>query len=227
MGDPNKRFLIALSFAFSMYLIGVAGILSPAHQFFANGTPLIIMAMSVLILFTQRRPDKNFFLFAAVCFAVGILSEIIFISNPYLFGSYQFGKSLGPLIKQVPWVIGLNWFLIIYSVGIFTHRMYALVEKKLPPDNLLPKNVQRFSIVVDGAFVAVFLEWLMEPVAIKMGYWTWENDEIPVSNYVTWYIVSALLLLFFELLPFNKNNRFAIHLFILQILFFLTLRTFL
>lgn len=227
MPDPHKKFLIAFSFAVSIYVVGVAGILSPAHQFFINGTPLIIIAMTVLILFTQNRLDKNFFVFAGLCFIVGIISEIIFISNPYLFGSYQFGKSLGPLIKQVPWVIGLNWFVMIYTVGIFTHRMYTFVEKKLPPDNLLPKKIQRFSIVIDGAFVAVLLDWLMEPVAIKMGYWTWENDEIPVSNYITWYVVSALLLLFFELLPFNKNNRFAVHLLVLQILFFLALRTFL
>lgn len=223
----KNRFRIALIIAITVYVVGVAGMFSQWYQYFIDGTSLIILIMLGLVFYTQQKVDRPFLLFVLICFVTGILSEILFISNPRFFGSYQFGKSLGPLVKEVPWIIGVNWFLVVYCVGIFTHKMYAKVEKKIPPDNLLPKTVQRFSIVIDGAFVATFFDWIMEPAAVKLGYWSWTEDEIPVSNYVAWYVISALLLLCFELLPFKKDNRFAVHLFLLQLLFFLTLRSFL
>ena len=84
------------------------------------------------------------------------------------------------------------------------------------------------SVIVDGATLAVVFDWLMEPVAVKLGFWTWGGDgSIPLYNYICWLVISMLLLTIFHFCKFNKENKFAVNLLLIQALFFLILRTFL
>jgi putative membrane protein len=75
-----------------------------------------------------------------------------------------------------------------------------------------------------GALLATLFDWLMEPVAVRLGYWTWMTAEIPFKNYQDWFLVSAFLLFFFFKFNFPKKNQFALHLLLIQTLFFLILR---
>jgi len=86
--------------------------------------------------------------------------------------------------------------------------------------------LKTFSVITDGATLAVIFDWLMEPVAIKLGFWKWQGD-IPVYNYVCWFFISLLMLVLFRACKFNKQNKFAVNLLLIQLLFFLILRTFL
>ena len=88
----------------------------------------------------------------------------------------------------------------------------------------LSKRMVTISLVLDGALLTVFFDWVMEPVAVKLGFWQWEGGVIPFFNYLCWFLISAALLLLFRYLRFDKTNHFAVHLFIIQLLFFLTLR---
>jgi putative membrane protein len=82
-------------------------------------------------------------------------------------------------------------------------------------------------MVADSALLAMFFDWVLEPVAVELGYWTWADGIIPWFNYATWWGVSAVIMLFFHFLPFRKHNLFAVHLLMIQVMFFLLLRTFL
>jgi putative membrane protein len=83
------------------------------------------------------------------------------------------------------------------------------------------------AFVFDGALLATFFDFTIEPVAIKLNFWQWQNHEIPVFNYACWFIISAVLLRLFKWLHFNKDNHFAVHLFIIQYLFFIALQLYL
>ena len=83
------------------------------------------------------------------------------------------------------------------------------------------------SFIVDATLLTVFFDWIMEPVAIKLGYWQWQGNAVPFYNYISWAIISVLLLAVFKKLNTGRRNIFAVHLFIIQVLFFLVLRTFL
>jgi putative membrane protein len=90
------------------------------------------------------------------------------------------------------------------------------------------KTIKALSVVVDGATLAVFFDWVMEPAAVKLGFWQWGgNGSIPSFNYVCWLGISMLLLTCFHVLRFDKSNKFAVHLLLIQVMFFLILRTFL
>jgi putative membrane protein len=228
MLSQHSKNTIAFIIALIAHVVAVIGIFSSHREWFIHATPYMLILMFVLLIFTQPGINKAFLVFVILTFIISIVAELVGVHTGFLFGQFEFGKLLGPTIKNVPWIIGINWFIVIYCGAVFTQTMYTTIEKKFPPDNLLPPSVQKFSIVLDGAFIITFFDWVLEPAVVKLGFWTWwTNGQVPVYNYVCWFLVSGLLLLLFELLNFKKQNQFAVHLFILQLLFFFTLRTFL
>lgn len=224
-----SRYEIATAIAILFHAVGLIGIFFFKDTNFVSTTPWHLLLMALLLFYTQKKISLSFIVFFIACFVTGIFVEIIGTSTGYLFGSYEYGTVLGPAFKKVPWIIGINWFIIIYCCGVAVHTLLSKISRKLGEEMERPiKKIKVLSIVVDGATLAVFLDWLIEPAAVKLGYWAWLGDgEIPMFNYISWFVVSMFLLMIFHLLPFPKQNKFAIHLFFIQAMFFLLLRTFL
>ena len=66
----------------------------------------------------------------------------------------------------------------------------------------------------------VGLDYLIEPVAIKLDFWFWKEGLIPAQNYVAWFIVAFILLLLYHIWIKQNQNRIAIILFSIQVVFF-------
>jgi len=227
LGFSFTRIQIATFIAILFHVIGLIGILFFDKTIFVQTTSLNLLLMFLLILFTQNSINKSFLFFIACCFATGILVEIIGTKTGILFGNYSYGTVLGPTFMNVPYIIGLNWFMIIYCAGI---SMNILLHKMVDQINTITNKkkpiIKLLSLVIDGATLAVFFDWIMEPIAIKLGYWKWGGDgAVPFFNYVCWFIVSLFLLFIFHQLKFDKRNKFALHLLMIQVMFFLLLRT--
>ena len=160
---------------------------------------------------------------------VGFSIEVIGVNTGYLFGDYSYGTVLGFKWKQVPLLIGINWFITIYCCGIAMHTLLTKAIQKVAATNKVPSKILKtISLVTDSATLAVAFDWLMEPVAVQLGFWKWLGDgSIPLLNYICWYVISALLLLVFHTVAFVKKNNFAVNLLLIQLMFFLLLRTFL
>ena len=225
----NQKQNIALFLALLFHVCGAIGILfTPYRQWFINNTPLNLLLMAGLIIFTQQHKPLSFWLFILLCFVTGIAVEIVGVNTAYLFGNYSYGEILGPKIYAVPWLIGITWFTTIFCAGNIVHRLNEWVLKKFGSNVQPPVAVQLFSFVFDAAMLATLFDWVLEPAATKLGYWQWKPEgEIPLFNFLCWFMVSAVLLIVFRLLKFDKHNQFAVHLFIIQLLFFLVLQTFL
>lgn len=211
------------------HVIGLVGILFFDRDFFIRSTPLNLLLMFALVIWTQGVKNISFFLFFAACFLIGLGVEVTGVSTHLLFGDYRYGNVLGPELANVPLIIGVNWFLIIYCCGVSIHTLLQkLISRVVVEPGKKPQTLKALSVVVDGATVAVFFDWVMEPVAVKLGYWQWlGSGEIPIFNYLCWFAVSVGLLAFFHFMSFSKNNKFAINLLLIQLMFFLLLRTFL
>ncbi|MBC7587375.1 MAG: carotenoid biosynthesis protein [Chitinophagaceae bacterium] len=219
---------IALFIALLFHVSGALGILfSPYKDWFVQHTSLNLLLMAALLMFTQPQKNSWFFLFFMLAFATGMITEIVGVNTGELFGSYQYGNLMGAKYKGVPWLIGLQWFVTVFCSGIIMEKIHQWTIKKTAAVTAtkLPSWVKGISLIVDGALMAVFFDYVMEPVAVKLGFWQWTNHEIPFYNYVCWFVISAGLLAVFRILKFNKTNHFAVHLFIIQLLFFLALRT--
>lgn len=229
----NKLFTlqhITLFIVLLFHVSGAIGILfTPYKNWFIHNTPLHLLIMAVLLIITQPQKNAAFFLFFVIAFVTGFAVEWIGIHTGYLFGNYQYGKVLGVQYRGVPFLIGINWFIIMYCTGVISQSLQRWSKKQLAVMQAeIKPSVQIISFITDGALLAAFFDFIMEPVAVKLGFWQWlGNGEIPFYNYTCWLLISMLLLTVFRLLPFEKSNRLAVHLFIIQLLFFLLLRTFL
>ena len=222
-----SKYQIATAIAILFHTIGLFGMLFFRSTDFVLTTPLNLLLMAGLLFYTHENKNVAFLSFFVICVLVGIAVEIVGTSTGLLFGNYSYGKVLGPGIYQVPFIIGINWFIMMYCCGATMNRLLTkIIEKLTANSSVASREVQVISVAVDGALLAVFFDWLMEPVAVKLGYWTWlGNGEIPFYNYVCWFLISLVLLLLFKIMPFRKSNKFAVNLFLIQAMFFLILRT--
>ncbi len=218
---------IATAIALLFHTIGLVGILVFKSDLIIRSTPINLLLSFALLIWTQKEKKPSFYLFVAIVFFVGFAAEVIGVNTGLLFGNYSYGNALGFKWQQVPLMIGINWIIIIYCCGISVTTLLRNIIQ--PASDSLPQpsnTLKSLSVITDGATLAVMFDWLMEPVAVKLGFWKW-NGEIPVYNYICWFVISLVLLALFHLCKFNKQNKFAVNLLLIQFLFFLILRTFL
>jgi len=216
---------ISIGIAWLVHVSGAIGILfTPYKDWFIAFTPLNLLLMFVLLLINQPQRNLSFWLFVAVCFVVGMGTEIVGTHTGWLFGHYAYGSLLGPKLANVPLLIGLYWFVIVFCSGTLMH---VLMEKLFRPFASLPgffnKTSTKVVVILDGAILATCFDFMMEPAAIKLHFWWWDGLVVPIYNYVCWFLISAALLWLFLRLPFFKKNHFAVHLLLIEMLFFLAL----
>ena len=224
-----SKYQIATGIAIFFHAIGLVGMLFTDNIFFVQSTPFNLLLSFFLLIWTHPEKNNSFYLFIGIVFIVGFLSEVVGVNTGLLFGEYHYSKILGIQLFQVPILIAVNWFIIIYCSGIGTHVLLNKVINRVAKDYNEPSlKLKAMSVIFDGASLAVLFDWLMEPVAIKLGFWTWDGDgSVPFYNYFCWLLISILLLTVFNFFNFRKENKFAVNLLLTQALFFLILRTFL
>ena len=229
MSKNISKYEIATAVAVFFHGIGLIGILFYQTDFFIRCTPFNLLLSFLLLIWTQTEKNGYFFLFAAIVVTTGFLVEVVGVNTGLLFGEYSYGKVLGFQWMKVPLLIGVNWFIIIYCCGISIHTLLIRLIKRVAKDTGEPPMLLKaMSVIVDGATLAVAFDWLMEPVAVKLNFWTWHGDgSIPLFNYTCWFLISLALLTLFHFCRFNKTNKFAVNLLLIQVMFFLVLRTFL
>ncbi len=224
---PIPTHQLATIIAIVFHLVGLTGILFFNSKTILQATPLNLLLSFVLLIWTQQKKGFYFWLFLLLVTGIGFAAEAIGVNTGYLFGNYSYGEVLGKKWLNVPLLIGINWFVVIYGCGtLVTNFLEKIVRPPAEPVITVPL-LKTVAIISDGATLAVFFDWLIEPVAIQLGYWKWDNKEIPAYNYICWFAISVLMMALFRWLPFEKGNKFAINLLLVQAMFFLLLRTFL
>jgi len=65
----------------------------------------------------------------------------------------------------------------------------------------------------------VLYDLALEHVAPALNMWSWEQNTIPITNYLHWYVISMIFVLLFKIFKLNTLNPLAITLFLLNLLF--------
>lgn len=196
----------------SMYLAGIIGLSIPVTRtFFQFLTPFHLMSSFVFLVLTQTETNKNFWTFTILACLGGYFIEVLGIETQMIFGKYQYQTTLGPKLLNTPPMIGINWFLMVYSAGMLIEILFK----------------DRFSILQKTTLAATLLiifDYIAEPVAINLKMWYWISETPPLQNYISWFIVAFVLLFAFFKLKFQKNNPLGVALFFFQLFFFAILR---
>lgn len=169
---------------------------------------------------------KRFFIWALIAFVGTLLIEMVGTNTGMIFGNYKYGQVLRLQIFETPLVIGFNWvFLIVSGSEIARHFTYYLAFL-----NKQSVVVKSFITAVVSAILITFFDFIMEPIAVYLGYWNWGYDniyEVPLQNYIAWFLVSLAFSLFYISLKIKIKSSFVQNIFWLQLLFFSLLRLFL
>jgi putative membrane protein len=104
-----------------------------------------------LLVWTQQSKNVGFIIFVASVFVIGFFSETVGVKTGLIFGEYSYGKALGFQWMQVPLLIGLNWFIIIYCCGVSIQTLLLKVIRRVALDtNEPPQILKAMSVIVDG-----------------------------------------------------------------------------
>lgn len=201
----KARLLIAVAVLF--HIIGFVGIGILHNGLISSATPFHLLLMAGLLLASYSNEIKTFGKWAAITCLIGFVAEAAGVHTGLLFGHYSYGTVLGPKASGVPLLIGINWVLV--SAGA-----YAVASK-------FSKDPVKNSVI--AAALATACDWVMEPVAVKLGYWHWQNGVIPMYNYLCWFIISLRIALLANKMKITANN-FSLWLFLVQLVFFILLR---
>ncbi len=207
-GESKREWLFAAIIVL-FHLVGLAGFLVPGlTPVFLNIVPWHLLLMFVVISFSHKNIDDKFLLFFLCLFIGGYAVEWVGTNRHLLFGGYNYGNTLGIKLLGVPLIIGINWFLLIYSTGVLMQRSRL--------KNMLPR-------IIVGSLLLVLLDFFIEPVAGKFDYWHWTDNIIPFTNYTCWFFVSGFMLVLFERLQFKKQSIAAPVFLLMQFVFFTVL----
>ena len=191
-----------------IYAVGLAGFLIPAwHGVFVWLIPFnILFAFVILLLGEEKLTPAKGGLFL-ICFLFGYVYELAGTKTGLVFGEYTYGDALGIKILDVPLLIGVNWFFMVYASLAISARITA----------------SRWGIVLLAPAFMLLYDYFLEPFAIQNGMWHWSDGNVPPQNYVAWYAGGLLLCTVAVLGKFDFRNRFAAGLFVVQALFFAVL----
>ncbi len=152
--------------------------------------------------------------FAVVSIAVIVVSfgiEWLGVRTGSIFGAYVYGQTLRPSVGGVPISIGCAWFVVLIASNA--------VAQKIAPKSLIGNT---FKLAFLVAALMVCFDLLMEPAAGTLDYWVWEDNHIPLQNYLAWFGLSFVFAtmglqtgLFHRQLP-----QIAIHAYFAQLIYF-------
>lgn len=197
---------LSIIFIIVFHIVGLIGFLVPAlYELFLSLVPFHLLLMAGILIINQKEFSLNFWITALTVAVAGYIVELIGVSTGKIFGVYSYGNTLGFKLADIPLMIGVNWFIMVFSMGSYLKRKF--------------KHQPTIKSLV-GAVFLVATDILIEPVAIQHDYWSWEGYNVPFQNYVGWYIVSFLLLRFYYAVDFKKTNPVGLVLFISQFVFF-------
>lgn len=204
---------IALIYA-DFYLMGFLFHIIPATRPLMDLlTPWVLTAGGLILLFLLRRGvERRFYLIFPAVYVITFLLEHIGVTTGLVFGPYGYGPTLGLALLGVPLVIGFNWALIVFG-------LYNGLERAFP-------RFRAAAPLLTGAG-AVLFDYIMEPVAIHLDYWTWEGGVIPPRNYAAWFLIAFLCAWLFRLFKVTARSLLPLFYVGIQFLFFILIRIFL
>ncbi len=205
MNQNNKSWLY-IGVLIVLYCVGILGITINIFPAFIYLTPINLLVSTIIILSFHQEWGRDFILFTIITYLLGFSIEYLGVNTGLIFGVYTYGDVLGPKVGDTPLMIGVNWLMLSYAAGITVNHVLG------------DKNFILKSIV--GASILVTLDFLIEPVAIKYNFWSWEDVTIPLKNYIAWFLIAFTIQLFFNLVAGKSRNKVAIALLILQFFFF-------
>lgn len=171
---------------------------------------IIVFVVTLQILGEQK--IRLLFLAWAMLVIIGSFAiEWFGVKSGVIFGSYAYGETLQPILFDVPIAIGFAWLCMLLTST-------AVVQRILPKFSNYHFVIQAVSI----SLLMVLFDLVMEPAAMKLGYWNWLDGSIPILNFIAWFGISlffAVIALWMKLFQL-KLPAIVFHAYFAQLIYF-------
>ena len=203
--SSRLKFKISIILLLAFYVSGIIGILTNNKTIdFLSLTPLNLIVNGLLFFINHEKgTKKQWVVFIFVAF-FGFFIEVVGVNTGLIFGNYSYQTTLGWKLFETPLIIGVNWMLLT-GAAVFS------VESKIK---------SKIVIALFSAFLLLALDILIEPVAMQYDFWTWDQNIVPLKNYVAWFGISFFLCYLLTYFKGESKNNLAPYLLILQFVFF-------
>jgi putative membrane protein len=155
---------------------------------------------------SQKRARLRLIVWIVLTYAVTFALEAIGTATGLVFGPYDYGNVLGVMVLAVPVVIGFNWVLVVLGA--------LRIVQRLP----------WWAAIPGAAVLTTAFDFLMEPAAIHLGYWTWHWDGIPPQNYLAWFLISFTAAVAYRALRIRIPSKLPAYYMLIQAVFFAAIR---
>mgnify|MGYP001045522663 CR=1 FL=1 len=196
---------IAILLLLLFYTVGLFGLqFESTKELFLKITPFNLLLTMGLVLWVHNKRNTEFAIVTALIILTGYFIELAGVHTGRLFGVYTYGKGLGFQLFSVPLIIGVNWFILSYAVRGTMIQFFRNIWVQ----------------IILGALIMVGLDYVMEPVAIKLDFWAWEKQNIPIENYLMWFAVALFMQFILSVWAKKMNKRISMALLVIQFFFF-------
>ena len=199
-------------FLYLIFTVGIIGhLVDQLIPIMLYLTPFTLLLTGSVVLYKSYKSSNKLLLYwIIITYLITFSLEVIGVKTGLIFGEYLYGKTLGLKFFDVPLIIGFNWvFVILGAISIAI-------------------KISRNSIVVSlfAASIAVLFDFILEPVAIKLDYWQWSENIIPLQNYAAWFLIAFFSSFLYEQFKIQTDSKISIHYLIIQFIFFLFINLF-
>ena len=202
----KNRFAIAVFLMLFFNVTGSIALFVPALKITVlTLTPFNLLVTFFLFYWANNDFSINLIRTVIVVFFIGLFIEILGVNFKVIFGEYSYGETLGFKILKTPIIIGLNWLSL--SLACFGIASYIFKPKYL--------------VVLGASFLMVFVDYIIEPIAMVLEFWSWKDDTVPVQNYVSWFLVSIIIQFIIFQSKVRLNFKICFALLFSQVLFML------
>lgn len=199
-----KHKILFISLIWLFHVSAIIGISLGYLDWFAEKTwlNLLILNLSLLIIFPLLKA-KNALAYLSIA-TLSFLVEFLGVNYGWFFGEYQYGDNLGVKIAGTPILIGLNWAMLV------------LVTSQIAR-SFLPKKWMQISF---ASGLMLLLDFLMEATAPVFDFWTFDEGNVPLSNFIAWFVFAFIFQLILHAFNSKGDIKISYHIYIVQFLFF-------
>jgi len=201
-----KKEKVAQKVLYIFYTVGICGFLMPEFiSFFKHLIPLALLLSFILLVVCQPKEFVKrlfIFVFTGIYFS-GLIIEMIGVNTGVIFGEYTYGSNLGFKLFNTPIIIGLNWLILVYTTSSIFEKLSIH---------------SAYKILMASSCMLVY-DIVLEQTAPKLGMWNWNGKEVPLNNYLAWFIIAVIFQSVIKLAGIKTENAIAKNLFIIQFLF--------
>lgn len=200
----TNKLVIGVFIIYLFHISAIIGVTIGYESWFITKTPLNLLIMFAMLIWVFPLDSAKKMLAAMIFMMSGMVVEWLGVNYSLLFGTYEYGSNLGPKIGGVPLLIGINWAILVLVTGEISNSI----------------KVSKWLKIFIGAALMVLLDFFMEVPAPVFDFWTFEGGVAPLSNYIAWFAIAAILHYIFRAMKIEGNFKFSMHLYICQFLFF-------